>query len=77
MFILDFLFKKNRHQREKFKEEYRAMSSRERDDHFHLLEHYSVYGGPFSQSEIMEMCEVAMEVDNEELDGAQVPDELL
>ena len=72
MSFLSFLLKGSIRRKKKYREEYRKMSSRERDDHFALLEHYSVYGGPYNVTEMTEMCEVAMEVDLEELNGAQV-----
>lgn len=65
MSILDF-FRKDALRREKYREEYRAMSEGQRDDHLNLMDHYSVFGGPFSNKNLIEMCEAAEEVEDEE-----------
>ena len=66
MSILDFFGKGSIRRKEKYREEYRAMSEDERDDHARLMEHYSIYGGPIGHSQMLEMCEAAREVDLEE-----------
>jgi hypothetical protein len=65
MSIFDF-FRKGALRREKYREEYRQMSENERDDHRNLMEHYSVFGGPFQNKALIEMCEAAQEVEKEE-----------
>jgi hypothetical protein len=52
--------------KKKYREEYRQMSESERNDHARLMEHYSIYGGPLSHRQMVEMCEAAQEVDDEE-----------
>jgi hypothetical protein len=52
--------------KEKYREEYRQMSEEEKDEHMRLMVHYSVYGGPFRNKALIEMCEAAQEVDDEE-----------
>lgn len=66
MSIFNFLLGGSIRRKKKYREEYRAMSENERDDHINLMDHYSVYGGPFSHREMIEMCEAAQEVENEE-----------
>jgi len=61
-----FGFKKRR--MKEYEREYRELSPEERQDHFKRLEIYSLYeaSSPFRNKALIEMCQAAMAVDEEE-----------
>jgi len=68
--LFNFLFaSKSKRRKEEYRKEYRQMTEEERDSHLNTMKHYSVYGGPFSLRKMREMCEAAVEVEQEEMNA--------